>query len=99
MEIWRMHPDGSNKEQLTDDEYSNWFAHPSPDGKHLVFISYLQDQGSAHPAMKEVVIRLYTIENHQIRILCGFTGGQGSLNVPSWSPDSKEFAFVSYRKQ
>lgn len=97
MEIWRMHPDGSNKEQLTNDEYSNWFAHPSPDGKHLVFISYLQDQGSAHPAMKEVVIRLYTIKNHSIKILCGFTGGQGSLNVPSWSPDGKQFAFVSYR--
>ena len=97
MEIWRMDADGENKEQLTNDDYSNWFAHPSPDGKHLVFISYLQDQGSGHPAMKEVVIRLYTIQNHEVSILCGFTGGQGSLNVPSWSPDGKKFAFVSYR--
>ncbi|MGB3589893.1 MAG: DUF5050 domain-containing protein [Tunicatimonas sp.] len=99
MEIWRMQPDGSGKKQLTDDAYSNWFAHPSPDGKHFVFISYLQDQGSSHPAMKEVVLRLYTIEDDSIRILCGFTGGQGSLNVPSWAPDSKRFAFVSYRPQ
>ncbi|CAH0999144.1 hypothetical protein LEM8419_00441 [Neolewinella maritima] len=97
MEIWRMHPDGSNKEMLTDDGYSNWFAHPSPDGTQFVFISYLRDQGSAHPAMKEVVLRLYNLEDHSIRVLCGFTGGQGSLNVPSWSPDGTRFAFVSYR--
>lgn len=97
MEIWRMHPDGSNKEQLTNDAYSNWFPHPSPDGKYFVFLSYLQDQGSAHPAMKEVILRLYTIEDGSIRILCGFTGGQGSLNVPSWSPHGKRFAFVSFR--
>ena len=99
MEIWRMHPDGSNKEMLTDDAYSNWFAQPSPDGKHFVFISYLRDQGSAHPAMKEVVLRLYDLEDHSIRILCGLTGGQGTLNVPSWSPDGTRFAFVSYRRK
>ncbi len=97
MDIWRMHADGTNKEMLTDDGYSNWFAQPSPDGKHFVFISYLEDQGGAHPAMKEVVLRLYNLENHSIRTLCGMTGGQGTLNVPSWSPDGTKFAFVSYR--
>lgn len=96
MEIWRMHPDGSNKEQLTDDAFSNWFAHPSPDGKYFVFISYLEDQGSAHPAMKEVALRLYDIKNKTIRTLCELTGGQGTLNVPSWSPNGMRFAFVSY---
>jgi Tol biopolymer transport system component len=96
MEIWRMRPDGSGKEQLTDDAYSNWFAHPSPDGRHFVFITYLQDQGSDHPAMKEVALRLYDIQTGDIRTLHEFTGGQGSLNVPSWSPDGKRFAFVSY---
>ncbi|MCP9236931.1 hypothetical protein [Lewinella sp. JB7] len=99
MEIWRMHLDGSNKEQLTDDRYSNWFAQPSPDGRHFVFISYLTDQGDGHPAMKEVVLRLYDLRDHSVRVLCGFTGGQGSINVPSWSPDGKRFAFVSYRYQ
>ncbi|MBB4079191.1 Tol biopolymer transport system component [Lewinella aquimaris] len=96
MEIWRMHPDGSRQEQLTDDSYSNWFPHPSPDGKHFVFISYLEDQGSDHPAMKEVALRLYNLEDGSIRTLCTLTGGQGSLNVPSWAPDGKKFAFVSY---
>ncbi len=91
-----MHPDGSDKTQLTDDAYSNWFAHPSPDGKHLVFITYLEDQGSDHPAMKEVALRLYSTEDGSIRTLVELTGGQGSLNVPSWSPDGKRFAFVSY---
>lgn len=96
MEVWRMDPNGGNKEQLTDDSYSNWFPHPSPDGKYLVLISYLEDQGSAHPAMKNVALRLYDIELGTIRTLCEFIGGQGSLNVPSWAPDGKRFAFVSY---
>ncbi|MDT7830168.1 transporter [Pricia sp. S334] len=96
MEIWRMHPDGSKPEQLTEDELSNWFPHPSPDGKHLVIISYLKDQGSAHPPMKEVALRLYNLKTGSIRTLCEFTGGQGTINVPSWSSDGKRFAFVSY---
>ncbi|MCB0584103.1 MAG: TolB family protein, partial [Phaeodactylibacter sp.] len=37
MELWRMKPDGSNQEQLTDDDFQNWFPHFSPDGKWIVF--------------------------------------------------------------
>jgi len=96
MEIWRMHPDGGSREQQTDDGYSNWFAHPCPDGKTFVFISYLEDQGSAHPPMKNVALRLYDNESGKIKTLCKLIGGQGTLNVPSWSPDGKKFAFVSY---
>ncbi|MEL6671042.1 MAG: DUF5050 domain-containing protein [Bacteroidota bacterium] len=97
MELWRMKADGSEKKQLTNDAFSNWFPHPSPDGKYLVYIAYLEDQGSAHPPMKAVALKLYDLEAQSSKILCAFTGGQGTINVPSWSPDGKKFAFVSYR--
>jgi TolB protein len=96
MEIWRMEADGSAPTQLTEDGYSNWFPHPSPDGRYLVFLSYLEDQGQQHPAMKQVALRLYDLSSGEIRTLCQFTGGQGSINVPSWSPDGQRFAFVTY---
>lgn len=97
MEIWKMLTDGSNKEQITDDKYSNWFAHPDPTGQYVVFISYHQDQGDRHPGMKEVSLRLLDLQTNEIKILASFTGGQGSINVPSWSPDGSQFAFVSYK--
>lgn len=82
---------------MTNDSCSNWFAHPSPDGKWIVFISYLTNQGDAHPFGKDVKIRLMSLADQKIRDLTPvFYGGQGSLNVPSWSPDSKRIAFVSY---
>ncbi|WP_321345851.1 DUF5050 domain-containing protein [uncultured Draconibacterium sp.] len=96
MEIWQMDVDGSNKKQLTDDKYSNWFAHPSPDGNSFVYISYHEDQGSGHPGMKDVSLRLMNLDDGSIKTLCSFTGGQGTINVPSWSPDGKRFAFVTY---
>ena len=96
MEIWRMNADGAEPVQLTDDAYSNWFPHPSPDGQSFVFLSYLEDQGEAHPPLKDVALRLYDLKTKQIRELARFTGGQGTINVPSWSPDGKRFAFVSY---
>jgi Tol biopolymer transport system component len=93
-----MKVDGSEKTQLTQDAYSNWFPHPSPDGSCFVFLSYLKDQGDAHPPLKRVALRLFDLKTQAITTLCEFTGGQGSLNVPSWSPDGKRFAFVSYEK-
>ena len=96
MEIWRMQANGSQPEQLTDDAYSNWFPHPSPNGKYFVFLSYLQDQGDAHPALKPVALRLYDLATGDIRELTQLTGGQGTINVPSWSPDGQQFAFVAY---
>ena len=98
MELWRMRADGSEPTQLTDDAYSNWFPHPSPDGTSLVFLSYLEDQGDAHPAMKDVALRLYDLSSGKIKELTRLTGGQGTINVPSWSPDGKQFAFVSYER-
>lgn len=97
MQIWRMKTDGSEQEQLTNDSFSNWFAHPSPDGKWIVFISYIVDQGDAHPFGKDVKLRLMSMDDRKIKDLTPvFFGGQGTLNVPSWSPDSKKVAFVSY---
>jgi len=97
MQIWRMKTDGSEQEQLTNDSFSNWFAHPSPDGKWIVFISYIVDQGDAHPFGKDVKLRLMSLDDRKIKDLTPvFFGGQGTLNVPSWSPDSKKVAFVSY---
>ena len=98
MHIWRMDADGNNQVQLTNDSYSNWFPHPSPNGKYIVYISYLQDQGQGHPFGKDVKLRLMDLKTQKIRDLTDvFFGGQGTINVPSWSPDSKKVAFVSYK--
>ena len=97
MQIWRMHPDGSNKEQLTFDEYHNWFPHVSPDGKWMVFLSYPMDiNPDDHPSYKDVMLRLMPLTTPGgPRVIAYLYGGQGTLNAPSWSPDSRHIAFVS----
>ncbi|MBE7175022.1 MAG: TolB family protein [Mucilaginibacter polytrichastri] len=98
MQIWRMGTDGSHPEQLTDDELANWFPHISPDGKQMAFISYLEDQKQDHPFGKRVKLRIMNMETKKISDLTKeFFGGQGSFNVPSWSPDSKKLAYIRYR--
>jgi Tol biopolymer transport system component len=97
MQIWRMRANGNKPEQLTDDEHSNWFPHLSPDGKYMAYISYLEDQQQGHPFGKQVRLRLMDLQTREIKDLTPqFYGGQGTINVPSWSPDSKQIAFVSY---
>lgn len=97
MQIWRMLADGSKPEQLTFDGYSNWFAHPSPDNKLAVYLSYMSDEKQKHVFGKDVKLRVMDIESKSLRDLTKvFYGGQGTINVPSWSPDSKRIAFVSY---
>lgn len=97
MEIWRMKPDGSGQEQITNDEFQNWFAHPSPDGQWLLFISYLPDvPANSHPRNQRVMLRLMPAAGGRIKTVAFLYGGQGTINVPSWSPDSKKVAFVSY---
>jgi TolB protein len=95
MQIWRMKPDGSEQEQITSDDNNNWFAHPSPDGKWLVFLTYGKEV-SGHPENQDVALRLMPVGGGKIEVLAKLYGGQGTINVPSWSPDSKEVAFVSY---
>jgi Tol biopolymer transport system component len=96
MQIWRMKADGSELEQITSDDYGNWFAHPSPDGKWIVFVSYAKDV-VGHPANKDVLVRLMSLSDKKIQVLAKLFGGQGTLNVPSWSRDSKNVAFVTYQ--
>lgn len=99
MKIWKMKTDGSGQEQVTKDlEYNDWFAHPSPDGRWIVFVSYKVGDVAPgdHPANKNVKIRLMSTAGGDIKDLADVFGGQGTINVPSWSPDSKSFAFVSY---
>jgi TolB protein len=96
MQLWRMERDGSNPVQMTFDEYNDWFPHPSPDGKHIALLSY--DAGvEGHPANKTVWLRLMPAEGGEPEILTRLFGGQGTINVPSWAPDSRRFAFVSYK--
>ena len=96
MQIWRMKPDGSMQEQVTFDEFNNWFPHISPDGKWIVFLSFLKDVPAGdHPFYKHVYLRLLPVGGGQPKVIAYLYGGQGTINVPSWSPDSKRIAFVS----
>lgn len=97
MQIWRMNVDGTHPEQLTFDENSNWFAHPSPDNKWIVYIAYTSDEKQNHLFGKNVKLRLMNTTTKEVKDLTSvFYGGQGTINVPSWSADSKKIAFVSY---
>jgi Tol biopolymer transport system component len=96
MQIWRMRADGSQQESVTTDEFNNWFPHPSPDGKWLVFLSY-DKEVPGHPENKDVSLRIMPLAGGKIEVLAKLFGGQGTINVPSWSPDSRKVAFVSYQ--
>ena len=94
-QIFRMRPDGSGVQQLTHDDRVNWFPHVSPDGAWMSYISF--PEGTlGHPADKAVIQRLARPDGSQMRDLDAFNGGQGSINVPSWSPDSRHLAYVRY---
>jgi hypothetical protein len=96
MQLWRMTPDGKNQEQITNDEFNNWFPHISPDGKQLAFISFMKDiPAGDHPYYKHVYLRLMPIEGGAPKVIAYLYGGQGTINVPSWAPDSRRLAFVS----
>ena len=96
MQIYRMSTEGEKIEPMTSDDNNNWFPHISPDGKSMVFLTYEPDV-EGHPQNKNVMLRLMNLEDRKITILAKLFGGQGTINVPSWSPDSKRLAFVSYQ--
>jgi len=95
MQIWRMRPDGSDQEQVLTDDTNDWFPHISPDGKWMAFLSFEKDV-KGHPPNQNVMLRLMSLQDKKVKVLAKLFGGQGTINVPSWSPDSKELAFVSY---
>lgn len=97
MQIWRMQPDGSGQEQVTNDDLNNWFAHISPDGKWMVFLSFLKEEAEPgiHPPYKHVYLRLMPVAGGAPKVIGYVYGGQGTINTPSWSPDSKRIAFIS----
>lgn len=95
-QIFRMNAhDGGSLEQLTFDSLVNWFPHLSPDGLHAVFLSY--PQGTiGHPADRDVLLRLMSPTGGNQRVLTSFLGGQGTINVNSWAPDSRRLAYIAY---
>ena len=99
MQVWRMDAGGQNQTRMTWDEESNcWFPHLSPDGKQVAYIAYKKGDVSPgdHPPCKHVEIRLMDADGSNTRTLVRLFGGQGTLNVNSWSPDGTQLAFVSY---
>lgn len=99
MQVWRMEADGSNPTQMVVADANCWFPHVSPDGEWVVYIVYGKDDVAAddHPANKNVELRLIPAVGGEPRTLAKLFGGQGTINVNSWSPDSRSMAFVSYR--
>jgi Tol biopolymer transport system component len=95
MQIWRMRTDGSGQEQVTHTDTNDWFAHISPDGKWMVYLAYGAEV-AGHPPSKEVTLQLMSLADGKTTLLARVFGGQGTINVPSWSPDSTRVAFVSY---
>ena len=98
MQIWKMERDGKNQAQVTFEEQNNWFAHISPDGQKVVNLAYTKDglDANEHLPNMNVSLWLMNIDGKERSKIMDLFGGQGSINVNSWSPDSKKFAFVSY---
>ena len=95
VDLWRVRPDGSDLSRMTREETVDWFPHPSPCGRHVVYLAYPPGT-KGHPGGLEVALRLMPQDGGASRELIRLHGGQGTINVPSWSPDGERFAFVRY---
>lgn len=99
MQIWRMEADGSNPTHMVQEEANGWFPHVSPNGRFVAYIAYGKNDVSPgdHPPNKHVELRLIPAQGGASQTIVKLFGGQGTLNVNSWSPDNQTLAFVSYR--
>ena len=99
MQVWRMETDGSNPTHMVVEEANCWFPHVSPDGKWVTYIAYGKDdvEPGDHPPNKNVELRLVPAGGGVSKTIVKLFGGQGTMNVNSWSPDNRSIAFVSYR--
>ena len=95
VDLWRVRPDGADLERMTHDKAVNWFPHPSPDGRHIVYLAY-PESTKGHPAGLHVTLRMMPAQGGASREIIALLGGQGTLNVPCWAPDSHAFAYVRY---
>ncbi len=96
MQLWKMNTDGSGQTKVTDDRFNNWFPHVSPDGKTLLYLSFMPDVDPAdHPFYKPVYLRTQPVAGGPATVVAYLYGGQGTVNVNSWSPDNEHIAFVS----
>jgi Tol biopolymer transport system component len=96
MDLWRLPTAGGEPEQMTHDGRVNWFPHPAPDGRSVLYLSYAP-QTEGHPRDRDVELRLLDLGDRSVRTLLPLFGGQGTINVPCWSPDGARFAFVRYQ--
>jgi hypothetical protein len=108
-DVWRIPADGAGAddakaERVTSDDREDWFPHPSPDGKWLVFLSFPKGT-KGHPPDQDVVLRRMPLPGDTlapggpaVEELVRLFGGQGTINVNSWSPDGRRFAYVSYER-
>ncbi len=96
MQIWRVQADGAGLQKFHTSPFADWFPHPSPDGRYVLILSFDPAVGRDHPRDVPVCLRLITLETGSAETLTEMTGGQGTMNVPNWAPDSKSFAFIRY---
>lgn len=96
VDIWRIRPDGTDLERMTDDAFVNWFPHPSPCGRHVVYLAYPTGT-TGHPGGLDVALCLMPQAGGPTREIVTLHGGQGTINVPSWAPDGSAFAFMRFR--
>jgi TolB protein len=94
-QLFRMRADGTELTRVTHDDRVNWFPHPSPDGRHVLYLSYPEGT-TGHPPNLDVQVRLIELSTGAVTIIDSFLGGQGTTNVPGWSPDGRRVAYVAY---